>query len=561
MREPDAQIAFADDELIVDSFAGGGGASVGIEWALGRHVDIAINHDPEALAMHRVNHPLTQHVCENVWRADIVGLVAGRKVGLAWFSPDCKHFSKAKGGKPVSRKIRGLAWVAIRWAKLVRPRVIILENVEEFTSWGPLDDQGRPCELRKGATFQRWVAQLRNLGYRVEWRELRACAYGAPTIRRRLFLVARRDGEAIAWPGATHGAGLLPLRSAAECIDWSIPCPSIFASVGEAKSLRIIRPLAEKTLRRIAHGVFRYVINSARPFIVNITHTGGHRTESLDAPLRTITGAKRGEKALIIPSLMQYYGTNESGCERGAAINEPLRTQPTENRHALVTAFLAQHNTGVVGRPADAPLSTITQRGTQQAVVTAAFVSRQFGRSIGRDAELPMGTVTAGGGGKSALVASSIVKLRGTSSDGHALCEPLHTISAQGTHLAEVRAFLIKYYGADQDPQLGEPLHTITTRDRFGLVTVDGDDYQIVDIGMRMLTPRELFRAQGFPETYIIDRGIRITDHGESCDLFAVDIALPKTAQIRMCGNSVSPWPAQAIVAAQFSIGQREEVA
>jgi DNA (cytosine-5)-methyltransferase 1 len=282
--------------MIIDNFAGAGGASTGIEIALERSPDIAINHDHEALAMHEANHPETLHLCESVWDVDIAKQVAGRHVSLGWFSPDCKHFSKAKGGKPVEKNIRGLAWIVLKWAGIAKPDVIVLENVEEFQTWGQLVDN-QPCPRRKGMTFKRWMTQLRNLGYVVDHRQFRACDYGAPTIRKRLFVIAKRDGKRIVWPQPTHGpAGnmfLQPYRTGAECIDWSIPCPSIF----ERKL-----PLAEATLRRIALGLKRYVIDAKEPFIVNLTHGG--RLEPLTEPLNTVTGAHRGEKAIIIPSLV-----------------------------------------------------------------------------------------------------------------------------------------------------------------------------------------------------------------------------------------------------------------
>ena len=305
-------------ELVIDLFAGGGGASTGIEQAIGRHVDIAVNHDPSAVSLHQANHPQTRHFVSDIFEVNPLAVTEGRTVGLLWASPDCKHFSKAKGGKPVSKKIRGLAWVVVKWAKLVKPRVICLENVEEFQTWGPLAEDGRPCPVRKGTTFQRWVAQLRNLGYVVEWRELRACDFGAPTIRKRLFLVARRDGEPIAWPAPTHGpkgSGLRPYRTAAECIDWSIPCPSIFERE---------RPLAEATQRRIAHGVMRYVVSAARPFIVPIQNFGwGDRPDPIDEPLRTVTAhPKGGAYALAAPTLVQTgYGERP-----GQAPRAPART-------------------------------------------------------------------------------------------------------------------------------------------------------------------------------------------------------------------------------------------
>lgn len=486
------------DGLLIDNFAGGGGASTGIEQAFGRPVDIAINHDAEALALHAANHPQTRHLCEDVWRVDPAAVCAGRPVALAWFSPDCKHFSKAKGGKPVSKKIRGLAWVAVRWAKRVRPTVICLENVEEFQDWGPVGLDGKPCALRKGFTFRRFVDELRRLGYAVDWREMRACDFGAPTIRRRLFLVARRDGVSIGWPAATHGPGLIPYRTAADIIDWSIPCPSIF----ERKY-----PLAEATLRRIARGVQRFVIDAAEPFFVTYAQQGG-ACRSGAVPFHTITASSKDQNCIIAPTLMRHFGQSV-----GSDIGDPVGTITAGGggKTALVAAFMAQHNGGprnenAVGRATDAPLSTLTVRGTQQQLVT-----------------------------------SHLIKLRGTARDGQPVTEPLPTVTAGGTHIGEVRAFLLKYYGTDQAPNLRAPLDTVTTKDRFGLVTVAGQDYAIADIGMRMLTPRELFRAQGFPDDYAIEAG---PDGAK----------LTKTAQVRMAGNSVCPPVARAIVEAQFGL-------
>ncbi len=496
-------------ELIVDNFAGGGGASLGIEQALGRSVDIAVNHDSEAVAMHKANHPQTEHYCEDVWDVNPKEATGGRPVGLAWFSPDCTFHSKARGGKPFrdrkkALRRRGLAWLVVRWANAVQPRVIMLENVEEFQDWGPLRDDGTPCPIRKGLTFRRWKKQLENAGYAVECRELRACDYGAPTIRKRLFVIARRDGLPIVWPEPTHGPGTKkPYRTAAECIDWSLPCPSIFERA---------RPLAEATMRRIAKGVKRYVIDAADPFIVPITHTGGDRVHSIREPLRTITTAQRGELALAVPTLIQTgYGERPGQEPRVPGLDKPLGTVVAGGvKHALVAAFMAQHNTGMVGHHADKPLSTITARGTQQQLVT-----------------------------------SHLTKLYGTCKDGQDNREPMPTITSGGQHIGEVRAFLIKYYGTDQDPQLRMPLHTVTTKDRFGIVTVKGEDYVLADIGMRMLQPRELYRAQGFPDSYIIDPQM----DGKP---------LTKTAQVRMCGNSVSPSVAAAIVEANFAAVQEE---
>lgn len=453
------------DELIVDNFAGGGGASTGIEAAFGRSIDIAINHDPEAIAMHEANHPQTTHFAESVFKVDPEAITGNQPVGLAWFSPDCTHHSKAKGGAPRSPRVRGLAWVVIRWARRVKPRVIMLENVEEFADWGPLLDDGRPCPARKGMTFRLWLNQLRAAGYAVEHRELRACDYGVPTTRKRLFVIARRDGLPIVWPAPTHGPGRIPYRTAADCIDWSIPCPSIFDRE---------RPLAENTMRRIARGVMRYVVNSPRPFIVPVTHTSNSQVCSIDEPKRTVTTAKGGEFALAVPTLVQTgYGERQGQAPRSLDIGAPLGTVVAGGqKHALVAAFLAKHYGGN-----ETPGTAMT---------------------------VPMDTVTA--------------------TDHHAL----------------VKALLLKYYGSDQNPLLDEPLHTVTTLDRFGLVTVDGEPYQIADIGMRMLQPRELYRAQGFPEDYLID----IDFNGKR---------LSKRAQVRMCGNSVCPPLAAALVKANFA--------
>ncbi|OBV38085.1 DNA cytosine methyltransferase [Janthinobacterium psychrotolerans] len=742
-------------ELIIDNFAGGGGTSTGLEQAFGRPVDIAINHDPEALAMHAANHPHTTHLCESVWDVDPIKVTNNRPVGLVWLSPDCKHFSKAKGGKPVEKKIRGLAWVTLRWAAKCKPRVIMLENVEEFKTWGPLliaaDGSAKPDPEKKGKTFDSFIRQLRAHGYTVDYREMRGCDHDTPTIRKRFFLVARRDGITIKWPEPTHGAPdsigvragkLRPYRTAAECIDFSLPCPSIFERD---------RPLAPATLRRIAKGIMRYVVDAADPFIVGqggpvyggkpvsanqpfgtlttenhravvlptivpVTHQGGDRTESIDEPFRTITGAHRGEKALGVATLVQVgYGEREGQAPRALNIEKPLGTVVGESKHALVsaalihagvkrwfdkeklpvevdiapfvmtnttghpgagvdmpvptitaagnqalvsavlidaahgevspsgvkrwgtgahhveaplgtvtasgnkavaTAFLAKHYTGVVGSdladpigtvtacdhhslvtafltehanastqrvmPVDAPLRTICAQvkgghfsmvsahitkfrtgatgsaldepihtvtaggpharpGTGNAMgIVTAHIQRDMGASVGHASDAPLGTVTAGGGGKSALITSNMIKLRGTSTAA-GTDEPLGTVSAGGQHHAEVRSFLLAYYGASETHSLTDPLNTVTSRDRFGLVTIQGQDYQIVDIGLRMLQPRELFRAQGFPDDYIIGddptQGLKLT----------------KSAQVRMCGNSVCPPMAKALILANFA--------
>ena len=437
-----------NNDLIVDLFAGGGGASTGIELATGRYVDIAVNHDPQAVAMHETNHPQTRHFCEDVFEVDPVAVTKGKPVGLLWASPDCKHFSKAKGGKPVSRKIRSLAWVVVKWARLVRPRVICLENVEEFQTWGPLTGD-LPDPARKGETFRRWVAELEKLGYVVQYKELRACDFGAPTIRKRLFLVARCDGLPIIFPQPTHGKGLKPYKTAAEIIDWSIPCPSIF---GRAK------PLSDNTLRRIANGVVRFVVNAQKPFVV-----------------------KDCAKLLI----QMGYGDNEG--RRVLDLNKPLGTVTSGgNKFALVSAFLAKHYSGVVGTRVNNPVGTITTVD-HHSLVTVGMSDVPTDRA------------------------------------------------------EEVRAFLINYYGTGMSSAVNEPLNTCTGHVHSGLVAVriDGKEDAIADIGLRMLQPHELYAAQGFPAGYVFDRS------GNGAPL-------SKEAQIRMCGNSVCPPVAAALVKANY---------
>lgn len=547
------------DEIVVDNFAGGGGASTGIEMALGRSPEIAINHDPDAISMHTVNHPDTEHYCESVW--DIVprDVVAGRPVGLVWLSPDCKHFSKAKGSTPVSKKIRGLAWVTLRWAATVRPRVIMLENVEEFQTWGPLliDSEGnaRPDPAKKGRTFNSFINALRRQGYKVEWRELRACDYGTPTIRKRLFLIARRDGAPIVWPKPTHGdpasaevksGKLLPWRTAAYIIDWSIPCPSIFLTKEEAKAqgLNVKRPLAEATMRRIAKGVERFVIDAAEPFIVKCNHTSNRtvydafRGQGLDEPLQTIT-QKLGY-AIVQPLLAPFITEHANAShQRNMPADEPLRTICAEvkgGHFALVAPVIARQFGNSVGQSVENPLGTVMAKADKSQLVTA-FLAKHYTGVVGAELTQPLPTVTTVD--HNALVTSHLVKLRGTCQHGQPVTEPMPTVTAGGLHIGEVRAFLLKYYGTDSTIPCSEPLHTVTTRDRFGLVTVRGEDYQIVDIGMRMLEPHELFAAQGFPADYVIDHD-------------ATGKKFTKTAQVARCGNAVCPPLAASLVRANL---------
>ncbi len=514
-------LALFPNELIIDNFAGGGGTSTGLEAAFGRAVDIAINHDPKALAMHRANHPDTKHYCESVWDVDPIEATQNQPVGLVWLSPDCKHFSKAKGGKPVEKKIRGLAWIALRWADLTRPRVIMLENVEEFKTWGRLGEDGKPCPKHKGETFRSFVKALRYQGYSVEWRELKACDYGSPTTRKRFFLIARRDGLPIVWPKQTHGdpeskavltGKLKPWRTAAECIDWSLPCPSIFTRQ---------KSLAEATLRRIATGTMRYVVNNKNPFIVPMSATNSS------------------------PFISTYYGEKKKGEVRGVELNAPLKTLTTENRFSLVAPVLTECANASTPRcmPANEPLRTICAgvKGGHHALVSA-FLAKNYTGVIGSDADKPIHTITSKD--HHSIVASHLVKLR-NNNIGHRVDEPIHTITSSGAHFAEVRAFLTAFYGNERDGNsIDNPLRTIPTRDRFGLVTVEGQTYQIADIGFRMLQPHELFKAQGFPDDYIFSYGI--DEHGNT-------VKLTKTEQTRMVGNSVCPQLSEALVRANFS--------
>jgi len=591
------------DELIVDNFAGGGGASRGIEAAIGRSVDVAINHDRDAVDLHQINHPHTAHLCEDVWSVDPVAATGGRPVGLAWFSPDCKHFSRAKGGKPVSKKIRGLAWVAVKWAKLTRPRVIVVENVREFQDWGPLAEDDRPCPQRKGLTFRRWVAQLRNLGYAVEWRELNAADFGAPTHRRRFFLVARRDGRPIHWPTPTHGPGRAkPYRTAAECIDGSLPCPSIFLNKQEGRAANAQRPLAEKTMRRIAMGLKRYVLDNPKPFIVRCDHGGDHfRGQSIEQPLATVTGShgygavmpfvsqyfggspvSRGKSpadplptvtaddhnAIVAPFVAQLAhgggkGTWDDG--RSKAVSEPVGTvHAGGNNHALVAPFLAQRygeapGQDTRGQTIDRPIATVTPSNNAGVLVAPTLVEVQNGgREHGsRAIDRPAHTITAGPkGGGMALAAANLIKMNFGDKQWSPADEPLRTILAGANHHAvveskiaaapadrvdQVRAFLTTYYGSGIGSALDRPMPTVVTRDRIGVVTVAGHEYQIVDIGLRMLRAHELLRAQ----------------FGRYADGYV----LPKSQSkaVRMIGNSVPPELAEAVVAANWT--EAEEVA
>ncbi|CZV53069.1 MULTISPECIES: DNA cytosine methyltransferase [Enterobacteriaceae] len=624
-------------EIIVDNFAGGGGASTGIEMAIGRSVDIAINHDPNAVAMHTTNHPDTLHYCESVFDVNPQLATAGRPVGLAWFSPDCRHFSKAKGSKPVEKEIRGLAWIVIRWALAVRPRVMMLENVEEFKTWGPLivsaDGGQRPDPERAGETFEAFCGMLSGgipaghpalvecceflgiaadgmqaqqlvagLGYAVDYRELRACDFGAPTIRKRFFMVMRCDGVPVTWPEVTHAdpkspavqAGkLAPWRTAAECIDWSIAAPSIF---GRKKRL------AENTLKRIARGIQRFVLDNPTPFIVKCNHTSTRsgydffRGQSLNEPLQTIT--KKHGYAIAVPHLTKFR-TGATGQE----VTEPVPTitagtskRPGGNGHALgmveaaLTPFVGRQFGASVGHRADEPSATITAGGGGKSqLVMPTLIQMGYGERPGQDPRVlqldnPLGTVTAGGnkfatvsaflakhyGGNyqgagvsmdkpmhsvttvdhHAAVTSHLVKLRGTCRDGQRTDQPMPTVTAGGTHVGEVKTLLaVDGYDEQRAQQTLEFMREYCGPDSTGLVTLDGVVYRIVDIGMRMLQPHELYRAQGFPEWYIIDQDFR-------------GVKYAKDKQVARCGNAVPPPFAEALVRANLpELCQSKEIA
>lgn len=617
------------DEITVDLFAGGGGASHAMETALARAVDIAINHNAWAVGLHSANHPFTRHLCQDVWEADPRVECGGRPVGALHASPDCTHFSQAKGGQPRSRATRSLSWVVSRWAGTVRPRIITLENVKQILKWGPLIAKrdkatGRvmkldgtvaavgervpldqqfliPDKKREGSTWRRFVAVLRALGYQVEWRVLRACDYGAGTTRERLYMIARCDGEAIVWPEPTHGPGRAqPHVSAASSIDWSIPCPSIFGRK---------RPLAEATQARIVRGIKRFVLEAAEPFIVHATHGGERRPHGIGEPMPTITAANRGEMMIVSPTIVQCANASANGVASGGDPLGTITAWPRGGSHAVVAPMLVQaaHGEGKPGgaqrwgagvRPADEPAGTITASGSGGYALAAASLVKFRGTSDGAHAGHPMPTITSGAGAArpagaahamgvmaafleqanggfyqgagsavdepmpticangshQRLTTAHLVTLR-RNLDGQTTTEPLSTICAGATHhgviecvlspeqeagALRVAAFLMRYYGTGgQHGDLGEPLATITTKDRLALVTVrlSGVPYVIVDIGLRMLKPHELFRAQGFPASYIIDR----TQDGRQ---------VSNSRAVAMVGNSVSPPPLVAILEA-----------
>ena len=543
------------DEIIVDNFAGGGGASTGMELATGRVVDIAINHDPDAILMHRTNHPHTTHYQASVWDVDPMEVCRGRPVGLAWFSPDCKHFSKAKGGKPVDKNIRGLAWIVLRWAGTVRPRVIILENVEEFQTWGPVR-KGKPVKKLTGQTFRKWLDQLRNLGYDVEWRELVAADYGAPTTRKRFFLIARCDGRPIVWPTPTHApedspevkAGLRkPWRSAAEIIDWSLPTPSIFdtkESIREKYNLAAQRPLRPNTMARVARGVDKFVIKTASPFLVVVNHSGEFRGQDPGEPLQTVT-AKHGY-GVASPVLAPWTVTNTTN-STGHPASEPVDTARTGGGggQMFLSASLVQYHTEqgerVRGQGLDAPLLTVD--ASNRYGLSTVCLEKYYGTATGQGAGEPLHTITAKD--REGVVAAHMVKLKGTNLGGP-VSEPVQTITAGGGHFGVVTTMIAPVSpGADLKnwPKIRELLNTYCgyglKEDEVILFQITGGLYFMADIGLRMLTPRELYRANGFPDDYIIDRDYTGKEYG-------------KAKQVARCGNAVPPPFATALVRANL---------
>lgn len=486
------------DEIIVDNFAGGGGASTGIELATGRPVNIAINHDPDAILMHKTNHPYTEHYQASVWDINPEEVCRGRKVGLAWFSPDCKHFSKAKGGKPVDKKIRGLAWIVLRWAAKVRPRVIMLENVEEFQTWGPVR-KGKPVKSKVGQTFNQFIKQLKALDYDVEYRELKACDYGAPTIRKRFFLIARCDGNPIVWPEATHAPAdspevttgkKKPYKSAAECIDFSLPCPSIFERA---------KPLVPNTQRRIARGLDKFVIREAKPYLVHIGN--GERSGQLpriydiDKPLNTVVSSCK--QYLIAPSLIQYHSETAKSEVRGQKIDKPIMTIDSSGRYGVQIPFLTKFQQNSLGqkcvKPHDCFLTVLRNH-----------------------------------------------------MDSKSINEPLNTITARAMHFSFIKVYVKQY---SEDVRLGHwqkiraMLNEYTdwnlNDNEIIVFNIDGTEYFIYDIGMRMLQPKELYAAQGFPKDYVIEKDY-------------LGNTYPKSKQVARCGNAVPPPFATALVRANL---------
>lgn len=540
-------------EIMVDNFAGGGGASTGLELAFGRVVDIAINHDPAAILMHKTNHPYTEHYQASVWDIDPREVCRGRPVGVAWFSPDCKHFSKAKGAALVDKRIRGLAWITLRWAGTVRPRVIFLENVEEFQTWGPVR-KGKPVKKKAGQTFRKFIQQLRDLGYAVEWRELVAADYGTPTTRKRFVLIARCDGRPIVWPEPTHAprdseavktGRLLPWRSAAEIIDWTIPGYSIFASKQEIKEkygVNAVRPLANNTLRRVIRGVDKFTIKSGCPFIVECNHGGDRNTRSPEDPVNTITGKYTG--GLCEPIMTPFTFSNTGSCV-GADAGNPVHTIRTAGGQVLSAANLIQYHTEqseqVRGQGMEDPIMTVDS--SNRYGLTCANLVEYYGNGVPLDLSQPMHTVTSHD--REALCAAHVVEFKGQDI-WQDILRPLRTITTSAGEFAECRSVLVKVNSGQKIsnwPKIRDLLNQHCgyhlAEDDVILLIIRGTAYYIADITLRMLTPRELYSAMGFPPDYIIDRDYKGNPYN-------------KTEQVARCGNAVCPPLATAVARANL---------
>lgn len=547
------------DECFVDSFAGGGGASTGIEMATGHPVDIAINHDQSAIMMHRRNHPFTEHYIEDIWQVDPKTAVRGRHVRLAWFSPDCKHFSRAKGAALVDKKIRGLAWVVLRWAAKVKPDVIMLENVPEFVTWGPVR-KGKPVKSKTGQTYRQWLKQLHELGYVIETRKLCAADYGAPTIRTRFHLIARRDGKPIVWPERSHAprdlpevkiGKYLPWRSAAEIINWDLPCPSIFdtkQAIKETYGITAVRPLKDNTLRRIARGLDKFVIKSTEPFIVPIGYGENKgqkpRVHDIKEPLSTVVGSIK--QYLCDPVMIPYVMCNNAN-NAPHGMNDPVPTVTTGNRNFLVSPTLIQYHTEqsdreVRGQTLDEPIRTVD--AANRYGLSAAYMTEYYGNAgDGIGIREPMHTVTAKD--REGVTLAHLAHFKGQDK-GQSPLDPLMTVTARDGQFADVRTVLVKWDGRTDLHRWGEVRKLLNTycdyniaEDEVLLLNVCGNWYFISDIGLRMLTPRELYDAMGFPHDYIIDRDI----HGNP---------IKRADQVARCGNAVCPAVAEALVRANL---------
>ncbi|MEX5364386.1 DNA cytosine methyltransferase [Pseudomonas guariconensis] len=575
-----------DDEIVVDFFCGGGGAGTGLEMGLGRPVTVAKNHSSAAISMHTANHPAARHFTTDVFEGDPDEECQGRAVGWFHMSPDCTHHSQAAGGQPRKREIRNLSWIGLKWGGKKKPRVISLENVKQILQWGPLIAKrdkvtGRVIKLdgtvaaigervpvqqqflvpdpkRRGITWRRFVQLLEGMGYQVEWRIIKACDFGAPTSRERLFMIARCDDQPIVWPEPTHAKnpakGQQKWRTAADCIDWSVPSKSIF---GRKK------PLAAATLRRVAKGMKKFVLDNPQPFIVPIANWSGELAQSAAEPLRTVTSWPRGGSfAVASPTLVQTgYGERAGQQPRVPGLDQPLGTVVAGGvKHALAAAHLVKFRFNSEGSPITEPVPTITSGGNYKRPagaahamgVCTAFIEQAnggFNTTPAKGADEPLTTVT-NTGSQQRLVTASLATLR-RNCVGRAVDEPVPTMTAGAEHHAlveyklspeheegalRVAAFLISYYGTENISGCNSPAPTVTTKDRLGLVTVyvKGTPYVIVDICLRMLQPHELYRAQGFPASYIIDKG-------------ADGKPFTKTEQVHMCGNSVSPPPMAAL--------------